>query len=401
MALGDDILGRIGYRGSDPYRVLQAVETLAYTNRTTNARRRLILQELQDRLHLKNTISAFAVFSVRDIMGELLLRVPEEIQKEIRVFADLTNGSITRNREGRLKRLHEEAAQDALRHIKHAYEHRNPRRNMTPYRINETGKNGEPVRYSGGRLEKALTSPEMYRVARDGLDFIDPLFLDRAARQWYRLNFGAGERGQETRKPPRQRMVMFGQSVGDFALNNFGPSRGFVLPAGFWTNRAGSEIFPFNRDRNQDRFYPLRTSGRALLDEIAEKQRRARRLKAAGPSGMRELQQTNLYFYLERNRFDPRHIKTTKTLTVGIKGSRFLDAGVNRLAKTLPFFYTELYNEWFDEYTETGGGPVASEKVRGSTRTVNRAHQMAKAEMAKLASQRRLRAVRQGGRFRR
>lgn len=355
---------------------LQAVLS-SYTARATNAYARARLDDYADRVQLGRVISNFASFGVRDLISQVLAVVPQEVAKEVRVFADLTRGSITRNRETRLKALHEEVALDALRHVRLAYTQRTPRRGDigSLYRRGETGKDGKPVRYSGERLLQAITDPRMYRVARDGLDFIDPVWLDSQARQWYRLNFGAGQKGQSTKKRPAPRMVMWGHQVAaDFGLERFGPSGPFRMPAGFWYNPSLKATMAWEKGRNDDQFFAWnKESGQPLIEGLLANKK------------------------LKRNA-NPNHVRFQQTMTMGIEGSRFLDVGVNRIAKTLPLAYQRLFDEWLNEYFETGGGPVASQVVRGSERTIRRAYNLNKESMRQVESQRRLRSFRPGSR---
>ncbi len=255
------------------------------------------------------------IFIMQDIVTKVGMAIEADTKGAIESFSRLTAASVTRNRERSIKRIHREAAEDALWSIQEAYR-KGVKRGRTPYRVGD--------RYSGGVLERALISPNMYTEARDGLDFINPRWLDSQAKQWYRMNFGVGPRGSGTRRPGNAKVVIFGQETPiDFALRGYKPGPAMDLPAGFWKSQGGrAHSWSAGRRRYGDQFFP--TGKEAIYP------------------------------------------------TLGFRGSRFLDAGVERLAKTLPIQYMKMMDSYFTEYKKTGGGPISTQKVTLNKTQVNR-----------------------------
>jgi hypothetical protein len=69
---------------------------------------------------------------------------------------------------------------------------RNKERSVRGYR---SGLEGKYKRYANGKLTAAITSPNFFSADANGIH-MNMGFLSREARQWARLNFGAGEKGR-------------------------------------------------------------------------------------------------------------------------------------------------------------------------------------------------------------
>jgi len=282
---------------------------MATNNRQTIAYQKRLAA--QDALRASNSaVSGLMPVILGAIAKQVAQSVVGDVRQEVQIFASLTGGAITRNRETRLKRLHTDVAQEGLDAITLAYEARADRGvHSANYRPN--------TRYSGGKLLRALQSDEMFTVGRDGFDFINQDHLDKEAKQWRRMNFGAGPRGSRTPKAPSAKMQIFGGTTPvDLALTNTKPSDQYLLPPGFWLDQATGKKQPWDKSR------------RPFKDSF-------------GPTGKEPIYKS-----------------------MGFAGSRFLDAGVAQIAKSLPIAYNDLFNEWFTEYKRTGGGPVVNEKVK-------------------------------------
>lgn len=271
---------------------------------------------------------SLGIFIMKDIVTQVGAAILKDATGATNEFTKLAAASVTRNRERYLKKIHTEAAEDALVSVVEAYRS-GKKKGTTPYRQGD--------RYSGGKLERALSSPNMYRAARDGLDFINRQWLDAQAAQWYRMNFGVGPRGSQTkRRPGDARVRVFGQATPiDFALRGYKPGPAMSLPVGFWLTQGGRvTAWDANRRRFSDHFYPTGS--------------------------------------------------TPEFETLGFAGSRFLDAGVERLAKTLPLQYEKMLSRYFTEYQQTGGGPVSTQKIKLSNSQVDRAARKIRADIKRL-----------------
>jgi hypothetical protein len=173
-------------------------------------------------------------------------------------------------------------------------------------RARGTGRMAGPYRLSqrdaGGKMDAAIESEEFIRATYDGIGFANNDVLDRMARQWHRLNYGAGEAAGAG---PRQFTVHWGSAItASFGLTDT-PSSGFMLPRGFWRDPSGK----FLSRGEAGWFYPNR--------------------KGPGP-----------------------------TPTRGIRAWNFLDAGIESIANNIGPAYEGLYKDWF-ESAARGVGPLS------------------------------------------
>lgn len=161
-------------------------------------------------------------------------------------------------------------------------------------------------RFANGRLEAALADQDnIFRASAEKLEFINEVGLTRAARQWARLNWGAGDAGTGSLAPTEVRfsnLVIASIGLQEQARPAFG------IPPGFWKNAEGKSV-PGGTGRN-DAFYPTRV----------------------GP--MRP--------------------------TVGIRAWNFLDAGTARLARELGPVHQRLFRDVVDASKRVGRPFVAT-----------------------------------------
>lgn len=218
------------------------------------------------------------------------------------VFADET---FVKQNGKRIEDAHRDIGHAAQRSMVNSYTHRNPRRPKNSYRQNDTGVN---KRYAGGKLLEALQKPEHVVATSRGLRFLDTGILDTAARQWRRLNFGAG--GVHGRAPVQFKVEWDGLVVASIGAEP-DPRPGFTIPKGYWFNGQGERVGA--SPDGGDSFYPV---GSAEMPTG----RRGR------PSPMRQ--------------------------TRGIVATNFLDAGIRTIANQIPVAYTQLYRDMHDQALE-------------------------------------------------
>jgi hypothetical protein len=204
---------------------------------------------------------------------------------------------VTQSSRAQLQRVHFQLALEAQAATHRAYmAARATGRMAGPYRLSQ--------RDAGGRLEQAILSPEFIRATYDGIGFANTDVLDRMARQWHRLNFGAGAAAGPG---PRRFSVHWSSAVvGSFGFTDT-PSAPFVLPQGFW-------VEPGTKQRQSATarggwFYPARGVGRVIQ-------------------------------------------------TKGIRAWQFLDAGMESIANNLGPAYEALYKDWFVS-ARRGVGPLS------------------------------------------
>lgn len=130
-----------------------------------------------------------------------------------------------------------------------------------PYRASE--------RYSGGRLRRALNSPLQASAAVNGVSFLNETLLDNAAKQWARLNFGAGPRANTAPRglggavrTPDLSLKFFSAVLADSGVavgkltHPYGPKGAFKIPTGLWLDDTSKVIAPNMSRRGQDYFFP-------------------------------------------------------------------------------------------------------------------------------------------------
>lgn len=185
----------------------------------------------------------------------------------------------------RRKRLHDDIGRRAQQAVLNAYAQTVTARKRTPsYRLGD--------RYAGGRLRAAIASSSFYEATPRGLTFINRDVLDREAKHWHRLNFGAGARGGGGR---RLYEIRWGGLVAATIGFDDGPSKAFGLPEGFFLGPEGRPVPWGSAPRSSQPFVALR--------------------------------------------------KPQRFPTSGIAARRFLDTGVATIARMLPRAYQDYYRE--------------------------------------------------------
>lgn len=211
----------------------------------------------------------------------------------------------TRSSRSQLTNVHDQLAQGMQQATLARYRLARQSGRMTgPYRLSS--------RDAGGRLERAIADPEFCRGTHDGIGFANEALLDRTARQWHRLNFGAGSAAGPG--PRRFGVTWGGAVIASLGLDDT-PSRGFTLPRGVWTAPGGG-----SRQRAGEGlgwFYPQSERPRGILGR-------------------------------------PNNARPTR----GIRAWNFFDAGVQFLAQNLGPAYENLYREWWDS-AQRGVGPLS------------------------------------------
>ncbi len=183
---------------------------------------------------------------------------------------------------------HTEIAHEAQAAVVAAYEAaRSSGRQSPPYRSDLAGKNH---RYAGGALLRALQDPAFVVATPEGINYANLFLLDITAKQWARLNFGAGGAGGVAGRSFAVRWSNLVVASLGFAEPARAP---FSLPAGFWLGEA---------------FYPLGT-------------------QPPGTPGR------------------PSKARPTR----GIAAEQFLDAGLEVIANLLPEAYSNIFREMFAE----------------------------------------------------
>lgn len=180
------------------------------------------------------------------------------------------------------------------------------------------GDRGKFKRYSGGVLRAALAQRNFYKADRNSLAIINVPTLNRRAKQWRRLNFGAGRLGQMSPESRRYPLRISNLVVAELGLDE-GPRPGFFIPTGYFVGPEGAPASPSIGRLGQDAFY---VAGR-------------------GPHR--------------------RAITVRRKATAGIRAEHFLENGVMTIAKELGPAYVRLATEVASEARGKGrGGSIAT-----------------------------------------
>jgi hypothetical protein len=187
----------------------------------------------------------------------------------------------------RRQKAHETIGKAAQLSTQQGYTHRKHKRNTPSTRI--TANDDKNRRFAGGALLRAIQAKDFFRATSNGLEFINVTRLDTEAKQWKRLNFGAG--GKAGASPGRSEVRWSGMVVAQLGLAP-DPRPAFKIPKGYWIN--GNDFYP---------------RGEAPKGST----------KGARRQGAK--------------------------ITEGIVASNFLDAGVRRIANEFPLEYQRMYAE--------------------------------------------------------
>lgn len=260
-----------------------------------------------------------ATFSITDMYKSAVQQAMEQMATIVSLYADALRVSIAGAR-SKFYSAFTAIGEEANIATVAAYERVHAARNSpASYRQG----NG---RYSGGLLARALASPEMYLAGTNGVSWPNFSFMDQVARQWARLNFGAGPRAQAGLNASgieeggiatsASSVKVFGDELNTLSsgmrlsLASFRPGSAFFIPAGFWT-AGGQQVGPDTGRTGSDAFYP---GGSAFANNQS--------LKAAKGQASNNFQR--------------------RKLTQGVAAWGFLNAGISSIAQNGPVVISSL-----------------------------------------------------------
>jgi hypothetical protein len=247
--------------------------------------------------------------------------------------------------QSRLADLHKRTADEAQQVIIEAYQSSKVIDKGHPYRFAESSQ--KLRRYSNGLMLKALSDKNLNSSSAEGIQFVNVSILDSQAKQWRRLNFGAGDRGNSSPKRTPTKMNFFGQQSRvslDFA--NQKPSPGFYMPEslsafGFFANQlsgTNSGVFsPVPLVAGAGQAFYIVTSRTVTEDGVHPGTRF---------SGMGKISRSKK---IANARFFARHHATQ-----GIRAAGFLEEGAEYINRTYPERLTELITDWFTGSVKAG-----------------------------------------------
>lgn len=298
--------------------------------------RRLVKSQLKK--NVDEGVNFATALSVRDVISSAATGVNKETAETVGIIGKVYRQAID-DKWIQVSKINQQVAQQAIDDMLQQYDRVRKRRPQgtarQPYRKNE--------RFSGGLLRSALASPLQAQATVEGVTFLNTTLLDATAKQWARLNFGAGPRAGSGTTGART-----GQGGSSYSLvsrggNRFNASSAFLedavgsslpafnttLPYGpkgaFWIPRGifleGNSTVAANRGRTgQDAFLPL--------------------------SSMSDAQRRKVAF-----------VTSKRKLTQGVQAWGFLEAGVQSLATNLPIANRNFMLQIFREsHAQVGAG---------------------------------------------
>ena len=203
-------------------------------------------------------------------------------------------------------------------------------------------------RYSGGAMLRVLEGGQWYRVSSDGILWILPAVFDSAARQWYRLNFGAAPASQKS--VASTKMTFFGQNIGEGPnMNKYPRSGSFFLPPGVWSSELHSKTPKegLGSSTGFDKNFANKSGGRskqgqALMQFMGSGVGLGTAFYPAGAMGNSAAAAI-------------RAADAGGRVTRGIVGSRFLDEGLQAINRALPVAMEVLVKELVDDSVNKAG----------------------------------------------
>lgn len=240
-------------------------------------------------------------------------------------------GLLTVDQSEELTRVNKEAVEEARDAMLRRYLSVSRR---LSYRSKDPGK---LKRDADGAMIKALNQPGVFSATDKGIFFMDKSLMDKKARQWYRLNFGA----YPASTPPRtiRAMKWKGRSVArpDF-LKKYKPSEKFYMPKGvfsqsFGPSTRGIKSFKASAERGYDAFYVIRKGFTAVHQKTFKDIETGKTMKYK-PTIIRPIS----------NRGE-------RLPTKGIRGERFIEEGMAAFNDAYPKKIEELFKRWAEETT--------------------------------------------------
>lgn len=289
----------------------------------------------------------------------------ESVGAALTIFGESLRNKFSASRNTEVKNVHLKAAQSAQQAMLGRYGKIVKPRSVGSYRADAPGK---WKRYSGGQLEKALASPNFYRASHDGILFGNMTHLDQLAPQWYRVNYGAGARGQGYRAQSAFPIDSTGLNL---IPKSFSPSGSYMMPSGVF-----GDIGLLQRGVQEPR------TPRVDITSIRGGRRRSGRQRlgspldfgAAGfsngkPVDLRDRRGKVANF--DATPFHPINYVLTqipeyggpvmnRRISKGFAGAFFIEAGMKRMGQVLPASYKGLMRRWLREAANTTpSGPIA------------------------------------------
>ena len=336
----------------DPIQVINPRTGNPFTSRANNAS--LIKAAAEQGL------AQYQGIAMQGIVQKMVAEASGEVGNALLIFGESLRYKFSSSREYEMRNIHLKAGQAAQRAMLNRYRKVVVPRSVGDYRSDAPGK---WKRYSGGKLERALASPNFFRASKDGILWGLKEPLDAAAPQWYRLNYGAGPRGQGNRA---QQAFPVDASGLNLIPKTFTASGAYMMPQGVFGDI--SDIVKERSERRPRRVDITSIRGGARLGRRLGKVRGSP--SEFGPSGFVEGKPADQagtfssspfhpigYVNLIVGRWDGPTVGPVRSR--GFAGAFFIEAGMKRMGQALPASYKGLMRRWLREAAQTTpSGPI-------------------------------------------
>lgn len=305
--------------------------------------RRMI--DAQRKINTDRGINYMVDVSMKQALGDASFIVAEQAKSNVGLVGKVYSSAI-RTRWRQITKINRQVADAAIDSMVAKYDSVNKAgrgRNEfgAPTDSGELGYRASQ-RYSGGRLRRALNSPLQATAAVNGVSFLNETLLDTVAKQWARLNFGAGPRANSAPRgfggavrAPDLSLKFFDAVLAESGVatgklvHPYGPKGAFKIPTGLWLDRGPSVQAPNMARRGQDAFFPSNNIYEALKKARKENKGKDIRLK---------------------------NYQIGK-ITQGVAAWGFIEAGLSSLSRNFPAANAAWMLQIFREaQTEAGAG---------------------------------------------
>lgn len=285
-------------------------------------------------------ISRMVNLSMRDILANAQYGAKHETADSLGLIAKTYNKAIDQ-RWREVIGINRKVADRAIQDMLIRYDKVRKRSTIGSYR--------EGDRFAGGVLRAALANPSQATVTIDGVAFLNPELLDESAKQWARLNFGAGARANKGdgkaavggTVTTEFLSTALGETLPTFSIDlPYGPGDAFTMPRGIFSSSTGGlsaasrSVVPYDaNNRGQHAFYALSTD-----KEVAK-------IVKAGGNGA--------------------------IMTAGVAAWGFIEAGVASLARNLPAANSSFMQRILEETQQDAAAGIAGKFFAPDMTTVN------------------------------
>lgn len=185
-------------------------------------------------------------------------------------------------------------------------------------------------KYAGGVLLGALQSPRFFHADETGILFGDQTYLDQTAKQWYRMNFGSGERGRTTPRAGSHTIKLFTEAGAVLSLSRYTVSSATDLPAGFFSSPFEGYVKHDIGRVGKDVFNRYDASNQRTLADARQDPRNSGGIRMSG-----------------------------RRPSLGWQGYMYMEAGIRELADGFGLGWTNYIIKSFDRASKKDSGPIS------------------------------------------